>query len=79
MPFFMFSRCCQRGEKERLPTLKSSSTQQMSRRRTALTADQSGYRSGPISVAIARDVLSRVREGVLSESFDSMNDEKACQ
>ena len=44
-----------------------------------LMPEQRGYRSDPISLAIARDVLRRVREGELSESLDLRCEEKGCQ
>ena len=43
-----------------------------------LMPEQRGYRSDPISLAIARDVLRRVREGKLSSYEDVQQNNNQC-
>ena len=44
-----------------------------------LVPEQNGYRTDPMSLEIARDVLRRVRKGELSKSLDLICDEEGCQ
>ena len=44
-----------------------------------LVPEQRGYSSDPISLAIARDVLRRVREGKLSSHEDEQQNNNQCR
>ena len=44
-----------------------------------LVPEQRGYRSDPIGLAIARDVLRRVREGKLSSYEDEQQNNNQCR
>ena len=44
-----------------------------------LMPEQNGYRTDPMSLAIARDVLRRVREGKLSSYEDEQQNNNQCR